>query len=145
MASGVSSPAILGPARAEAFAAKHRPARLWFKRHAVGLAALVAHNLEFFAFGSTASLAGAAKVLAPGIATGLATFGMAQAPLAIVILFSLTKRKSRSAFGARYVKVWHCCLPSKVFLRFCLLNVGKVYSTEVSVYRAACIVKAAAC
>jgi hypothetical protein len=75
---------------------------LWFEGYGVGLAALIANNLEFFAFGSSASLAGTAKVLAAGIATGLATLRMAQAPLPIIVLFSLTKGKSSSAFGTGY-------------------------------------------
>lgn len=129
-----SRPAVLGAAGAEAIATKHRPARLWLKRHAVSLAAGIAYDFEFFAFGSSASLAGSAEVLAPGIATGLATLRMAQPALAIVILFSLTKRKSSSAFGTGYFKVWHCCLPGKVFLRFVLFNVRKVYSRYAHLY-----------
>ncbi len=107
---------ILCAAGAEAVTAKHRPARLWFERHAVGLAALIANNLKFLAFCSSASLAlaGAAKVGAARIAAGLATLWMAQAALAIVILFSLTKGKSISAFGTRYFKVWHRYLPRKI-------------------------------
>jgi len=101
-------------AGAEAVSTKHRPARLRFEGHAVSFAALIANNLEFFALGASASLAGTAKVLAAGIAAGLATLRMAEATLAIIVLFSLTKRKSSSAFGTRYFKVWHRYLPSKI-------------------------------
>jgi hypothetical protein len=92
---------------------------LWFEWHAVRFAALVAYNLEFLAFcPAAAALASAAKILAASVAARLATFGMAQAALAIVILFSLTKGKSSSAFGTGYFKVWHRYLPRKSFLRF---------------------------
>jgi hypothetical protein len=127
VSSRYSRPAILCAAGAEAVAAEHWPARLWFERHAVRFAALVANNLEFFAFGSAAAgaLTRTAKVLAPGIAARLATLGMAQAALAIVILFSFAKGKSSSAFGTRYFKVWHRYLPRKVFLRFVYLTWAK--------------------
>jgi hypothetical protein len=104
-------------AGAEAVTAKHWPARLRFERYAVGLAALIANNLEFFAFCSSTSLARTAKVLAARIAARLATLRMAQATLAIIILFSLNKGKCTSAFGARYFKVWHRCLPGYIVLR----------------------------
>jgi hypothetical protein len=107
---------------------------LWFEGHAVRLAALIANNLEFFALGSSTSLAGSAKVLAARIAARLATLGMAQATLAIVILFSLTKGKSISAFGARYFKVWHRCLPGNIVLRLVSINVRKVYSRCTHLY-----------
>src|SRR3989442_505754 len=77
------------------FAAKHGPARLWFERHAVSLAALIANYLEPLAFRSSSStLARAAKVLAARVAARFATLGMAQATLPIIVLFSFSKRES---------------------------------------------------
>src|ERR1700686_1663284 len=107
-----SRPAILGAAGAEAVTAEHRPARLWFEGHAIGLAALIADNLKLFAFRSPA-LPCSAKVLTAGIAAGFATLRMAQTALAIVFLLSFTKRKSISALGASNFKIWHSCLPTK--------------------------------
>jgi len=123
----------LRAARAKTFSAKNGPAGLWLEGHTVGLAALVAHDFELFAFGSSASLARTAKVLTASIATGLATLRMAQAALAIIILFSLTKGKSSSAFGTRNFKVWHRYLP-RLSLRFASASVGKVYRTSGQLY-----------
>jgi hypothetical protein len=108
-----SRAAILCAARGKALTAKHWPARLRFEGNAVALAALIANNLEPFAFPTTA-LSGSAKVLAARVATGFATLGMAQAALAIVVLFSFSKGKTRSAFGTSDFKVWHRYLPRKI-------------------------------
>jgi len=70
---------------------------LRFEGDAVALAALIANNFEPFAFRST--LARPAKVLSARVAAGFATLGVAQTALAIVVLFSFSKGKSRSAFG----------------------------------------------
>jgi hypothetical protein len=110
-----SRAAILGAAGGEALTAKHGPARLRFEGDAVALAALIANNLEPFAFRS--SLARPAKVLAPRVAAGFAALGMAETALAIVILFSFSKGKSRSAFGTSDFKVWHLYLPRKIVFR----------------------------
>lgn len=59
---------------------------------------------------------------------------MAQATLAIIILFSLAKGKSISAFGTRYFKVWHRCLPGDFVLRLFSLNVRKVYRSYAHLY-----------
>ena len=71
-----SRTAILCAAGAEAVTTEHRPAGLWFEGHAVGLATLIANNLEPFAFCSS-SLARTAKVGAPRVAAGFATLRMA--------------------------------------------------------------------
>jgi len=116
-----SGPAILGATGAETITAKHWPARSRFERHAVRLAALVADNLKLFAF-----LAGAlprtTEVLPARVATGLATFGMGQSTLPIVILFSFTKRESISAFGTSNFKIWHRCLPGSLEIYLCKLG-----------------------
>jgi hypothetical protein len=72
----ISRSAILRAAGAEALTAEHRPARLWFKGHAIGLTALIADNLKLFAFRSS-FLSRPAKVLAARIAAGFATLRMA--------------------------------------------------------------------
>jgi hypothetical protein len=107
-----SSPAILGTAGAEAIAAEHRPARRRFEGYAVRLAALIAGNLKLFPIRS-AALFRSAEILPACVATGLATLGMGQASLPIVILFSFTKRESISAFGAGNFKIWHRVSPRK--------------------------------
>jgi len=98
---------------------------------------LIANDLEPFAFGSaaTASLPRATKVRAPRVAARLATLGMAEAALAIVLLFAFSKGKGGSTFGASNFKVWHGYLPSRLFLGFAF-NLGKVYSSDVTLYRA---------
>jgi len=101
---------------------------------------LIANDLESFALGSAAtspspSLARAAKVRAPRVAARLATLRMAEAALAIVLLFALSKRKRGSTFGASNFKVWHGYLPSRLFLGFAF-NLRKVYSSDVTLYRA---------
>jgi hypothetical protein len=69
-----SSSAMLGPAGAEAIPAQDRPSDLWFERHRVGLAALIANDLEAFAFAltATASLLRTAKVCTARVAARLA-------------------------------------------------------------------------
>jgi hypothetical protein len=106
--------AILRAARGKALTAKHRPARLRFEGYAVGLAALIADNLEPFALPATTALPRAAKVLPACVATGFATFGVAQTAFAIVILFAFSKRESRSAFRTGDFKIWHRYLPEKI-------------------------------
>ena len=111
-----SRAAILCAAGGKALPAKHWSTRLRSEGNAVGLAALIANNLEPFAFCS--SLARATSVRAPRVAAGFATLGVAQTALAIVVLFSFCKGKSRSAFGAGDFKVWHRYLPRKIVFRF---------------------------
>jgi len=85
-------------AGAETLTAKYRPARLRLKGNAVALSALIANDLKPLAF--SAGLARAAKAGAPRIATRLATLGVAETALTIIILFALCERERRSAFGA---------------------------------------------
>jgi hypothetical protein len=108
-----SGRAILRAAGAEAVAAKNWPTWLRFERHAVGLAALIANDLEPFSLCSR--LTRTAKVGAARVAARFTTLRMAQATLAIIFLFPFTKRKSSSAFCARNLKVWHRYLPRKLF------------------------------
>jgi hypothetical protein len=94
-----SRAAVLGAAGAEAVTAKHWSSRLRFEGHAVRLAALIANDLEPFAFSSSA-LSRTAKVSPALVAARLAAFGMAQATLAVIFLFSFGKRERTSALGA---------------------------------------------
>jgi hypothetical protein len=118
----ISRAAILCAAGGKTLTAQHWSARLRFEGDAVALAALIANNLEPFAFRS--ALARTAKVLAPRVAAGFATLGMAQAALAIVVLLSFSKGKTRSAFGTSDFKVWHRYLPRKMVDRFVLLSLS---------------------
>jgi hypothetical protein len=98
---------------------------------------LIANDFESFALGSaatSASLPRAAKVRAPRVAARLATLGMAETALAIVLLFALSKRKYGSAFGASDFKVWHGYLPSRLILGFAF-DLRKVYSSDMKLYR----------
>jgi len=88
-----SRAAILCATGGKALTAQHWPALLGFEGDAVALAALIANNLEPFAFRS--ALARPAKVLTPRVATGFAALGMAETALAIVVLFSFSKGESR--------------------------------------------------
>jgi hypothetical protein len=105
--------AALCATRRKTFAAQNGTAGLWLEGHAVALAALIANDIETFAFAaaSTAALSLAAKVLAPRVAAGLAAFGMSQSAFAIIILLSFSKRKGRSALGTSDFEIWHGLLP----------------------------------
>jgi len=107
-----SRPAILCAAGAEAVAAQDWPTWLWFEGHGVGLAALIANDLESFAFCSS-SLSRTAKVGAARIAARFAALRMTQSTLAIVFLLSLSKGESISTFGASNFQIWHRYLPRK--------------------------------
>jgi hypothetical protein len=107
-----SRPAVLCAAGAETLTTEHRPARRWFEGHTVGLAARIADNFKLFAFRSP-SLSLSTKVLAAGITAGFTTLRMAEATLAVVVLFSFGKREGISALGASNFKIWHRCLPRK--------------------------------
>jgi hypothetical protein len=89
----------LRAAGAEALATQNWPAGLRLEGHTVGFATLIANNLEPFALSS--SLARTAKIRAARITTRLAALRMGQAALAIIILLSFSKRKSRSTLGTR--------------------------------------------
>jgi len=115
---------MLCAARRKTLAAQDGTARLRFKRHAVGLAALIANYFETLAFRSATSLFRAAKILAARVAARFAALRMAQSALAIIILLSFSKWEGVSALGAIDFQVWHDCLPRKDILRVCLL-VGK--------------------
>jgi hypothetical protein len=106
--------AALRPTRRKAFTAQNWSSGLRLEGHAVGLAALIADNLEAFAFAaasSTTSLSLTAKILAARVAARFAAFGMGQSAFAIVILFSFSKRKGRSALGTSDFEIWHGLLP----------------------------------
>ena len=96
---------------------------------------MIANDLKSFAFGSTtaASLALPAKVRTPRVAARLATLGMAEAALAIIVLFAFSKGKGSSTFGASNFKVWHGYLPSRLILGFAF-DFRKVYSTSAWLY-----------
>src|SRR5882724_2792343 len=128
----VLRPAILRPARTETITTEHGSSRRRFEGHAVRLAALVADDLKLLAFRSSGSLA-RSKVRAALIATGFAALRMAQVALAIVFLFSFTKREGISAFGASDFKIWHRYLPTDI-LRFSCVSFRRVYSTSACLY-----------
>ena len=81
--------------------------------NAVALSALIANNIEAFAFAAStaAALSLTAEILAARIAAGLAALGMCQSAFAIVILFSFGKRKCSSALGTSDFEIWHGLLP----------------------------------
>jgi len=89
--------AALRAAGAKALTAQNGTSRLRLERNAVGFTALVADNIESLAFAS--ALAGATKILPARVPARLTTLGVRQPALAIVILFSLGKRKGRSTLG----------------------------------------------
>ena len=103
---------------------------------------MIANDLEPFAFGSaaTASRPRATKVRAPRVAARLATLGMAEAALAIVLLFAFSKRKGGSTFGASNFKVWHGYLPCRLNLGFAF-DLRKVYSSDMKLYRGKGVIK----
>jgi hypothetical protein len=105
--------AALCATRRKTFAAQNGAAGLGLEGHAVALAALIANDIEAFAFAtaSPAALSLAAKILATRIAAGLAAFGMSQSALAIIVLLSFSKRKGRSALGTSDFEIWHGLLP----------------------------------
>jgi hypothetical protein len=59
---------------------------------------------------------------------------MAEAALAIVLLFAFSKRKGGSTFGASNFKVWHGYLPSRLILGFAF-DLRKVYYSDMKLYR----------
>jgi hypothetical protein len=98
----------LGATRRKAFAAQYRPAGLGLEGDAVGLPALIAHDLKSFALTTTTTaLSLAAEVGAPRITARLATLRMSQTALTIVILLSFSKGKGRSALGTVDFQIWH--------------------------------------
>ena len=99
---------MLSAARTKTIAAQDRPAGLWFEGTHIGLAALIANNLESFAFAASAtSLLWSTKAGAARIATWFASLRVTQAPLAIIVLFSLTKWEGSPTLGARDVQIRH--------------------------------------
>jgi len=104
---------MLGATRSKALTTQHRPARLRFEGHVVGLAALIADDLEPFALAASSSALRIAKVGAARIAARLTTFRMTQSPLTIIILLSFRKWEGTTALGASDFHVWHNCSPEK--------------------------------
>ena len=101
---------------------------------------MIANDFESFAFRSTATAASAAlpraaKVRAPRVAARLATLGVAESALAVIILFAFSKRKGGSTFSASNFKVWHGYLPRRLILGFAF-DLRKVYSSDMKLYRA---------
>jgi len=104
--------AALCAASRKAFTAQNGPAGLGLEGHAVALAALIAGNLEAFAFAAASTtLPLTAKVLTTGVAARLAALGMGQSAFAIVILLSFRKGESSSALGTSDFEIWHGLLP----------------------------------
>jgi hypothetical protein len=99
----------LGATRRKALATQNRAAGLGLEGHAVGLPALIANYLEAFALAAASGLAwaAAAEIRAARVAARLAAFRMSQTALAIIILLSFCKGKSRSALGTVNFQIWH--------------------------------------
>lgn len=100
---------MLGAAGAEAVTAQDRTPVLWFEWDAVRLAALVANDFEAFAIvaAATAWLFRTAKVSPARVATRFTPLWVAQAPFAIIILFSFCKWEGLPTLGAIDVQIRH--------------------------------------
>ena len=106
---------MLRAARAKTLTTQDWTAFLGLERNGVGLAALIANDLEPLALAAAtaARLSRAAKIRATCIATRFAAFRMTQSSLAIIILFSFGEWESGSALGASDIQIRHSCLPEK--------------------------------
>ena len=103
---------LRGTIRAKAFTAENGTSTRRLERHRILLAALIAGNLESFAFPATSS--GGTKVGTARVPAGLATLWMSQVAFLIIFLFTLGERKSVSAFGASDLDVWHVAVLPRV-------------------------------
>jgi hypothetical protein len=110
---GLKLHAILGAAGFEAVGAQDWPTGLWLERNVVRFATLIANDLEPLALGASRGPARVAKVGPPGIAARLATLWMAEAALAIIVLFAFRERKVFATLGAGDFKVWHSLSPGR--------------------------------
>jgi len=106
--------AILRSARRKTKRTQHRPPRLWLERYAVSLSTLITNDFKSLSFAAAAP--GIAKVGTASVTTGFAALRTAQSALAIILLFTLGKRKGRSAFGTGDLLVWHDVSPAFWFL-----------------------------
>jgi hypothetical protein len=98
----------LGAARAKALAAQDRTPLLWFERNGVGLPALVANDLKAFAIvTAAAALLRSTEAGATFVAARLAALGVTQTPLAVIILFSISKWERISTLGASDFQIRH--------------------------------------
>lgn len=104
--SSTSGSRLRGAICSEAITAQHRPAARRLEGHRVGLATLVAGNLESLTFGASSSL-WAAKVRAARIAARLAAFRVSQVAFLVVFLLAFGKWKNISTLGASDLDVWH--------------------------------------
>jgi hypothetical protein len=105
---------LMSAARAETFAAQHGSSARRLEWNGVGFAALVADDLETLAVASASASASAAsraaKVGSPRISTILATLGLAQVALGVILLFAFCEGKGFVAFGTGNFNVWHDAL-----------------------------------
>ena len=99
--------ALCGAAGAETFAAQDRSSRRRFERHRVGLATLIASDLEALTLSARSS--GAAKIVATRVAARLATFWVGQILFPVVLLLSFGKWKCCPALHTRDFNIWHDC------------------------------------
>lgn len=90
----------------EAITTQNGPAGRRLEGHSIGLATLIAGNLESLAFAAASSL-GAAKIRATSIAARLTAFRVGQVTFLIVFLLAFGERKSISTLGASDLDVWH--------------------------------------
>ena len=99
--------ALCGAAGAETFAAQDRSSRRRLERHRVGLATLIASDLEALTLSARSS--GPAKIIATRVAAGLATFWVGQVLFPVVLLLSFRERKCFSTLHTGDIKIWHGC------------------------------------
>ena len=105
----IISERLMSAARAETFAAQHGSPARRLEWNGVCFAALVADDLETLAVAS-ASASRAAEVGSPRVPTILATLGLAQVALGVILLFAFRERKGFVAFGTGNLNVWHDAL-----------------------------------
>ena len=92
--------------RAKTIAAQDRPARRRLEGHRIGLAALVARDLESLTVACLSSSA-TAEVGPPRIAACLTAFWMSQITFPVILLFAFSKCEGSAALRTRDFEVWH--------------------------------------
>ena len=117
---------IFGATRAKTFTTQHRTPTRRLKRYGVVFAALVARNLEAFAFSAGPSRS--TKIGPPRIATRLTAFWVRQVSFSIIFLFTFGKRKRGCTFRAGNFQIWHGAF----------LHEGETEESALSALRGSC-------
>ena len=99
--------ALCGAAGAETFAAQDRSSRRRLEGHCVGLATLIASDLEALTLSARSS--GAAKIIATRVAARLATFWVGQVLFPVILLLAFGKWKCFATLHTRDFNIWHDC------------------------------------